>query len=431
VPAIQNNHSGFRQQSWQQPPVLRDNQQMASKKTSGSRQGPSTNARRPKRVVIKLGTNLLTGGSDALDLEVIGSIFKQVAAVKATGVEVLIVSSGAVAAGRGPLSRTPGRDRLQEGTLAYRQALAALGQPQLMTTFERLFAESGVEIAQALISRGDLQSRARYLNVRNTLEALLSIGAVPILNENDVVAVEELAGEVYGDNDRLSAMVANAVDADLLILLGDMEGLYTTDPNIDSTAELISTVSDINEEVEKAARGPHDNRGSGGMASKLDAARLSMDSGIPMVIASGHVGGVVESICAGEKIGTRFEPAVSRRESRKRWILTGRSEHRGSVAVDAGAANALQNRGNSLLPVGIVAVAGPFERGDIIEVTESDGTTIGWGLTSYPSSEVELIKGRNSKELPGLLGHYYGAEVIHRNNMALREPGATDKPAGS
>jgi glutamate 5-kinase len=388
-------------------------------------------SRRPKRVVIKLGTNLLTGGSDALDLEVIGSIFKQVAAVKATGVEVLIVSSGAVAAGRGPLSRTPGRDRLQEGTLAYRQALAALGQPQLMTTFERLFAESGVEIAQALISRGDLQSRARYLNVRNTLEALLSIGAVPILNENDVVAVEELAGEVYGDNDRLSAMVANAVDADLLILLGDMEGLYTTDPNIDSTAELISTVSDINEEVEKAARGPHDNRGSGGMASKLDAARLSMDSGIPMVIASGHVGGVVESICAGEKIGTRFEPAVSRRESRKRWILTGRSEHRGSVAVDAGAANALQNRGNSLLPVGIVAVAGPFERGDIIEVTESDGTTIGWGLTSYPSSEVELIKGRNSKELPGLLGHYYGAEVIHRNNMALREPGATDKPAGS
>ena len=393
---------------------------MASGKTIKSRQDLPSGSGRPKRVVVKLGTNLLTGGSDALDIETIGSIFKQVSAVKATGVEVLIVTSGAVAAGRGPLSRTPGRDRLQKGTVAYRQALAALGQPQLMMTFEQLFAEFGVEIAQALISRGDLQSRARYLNVRNTLEALLSIGAVPVLNENDVVAVEELAGEVYGDNDRLSAMVANAIDADLLILLGEMEGLYTTDPNIDGTAKLIPIVSEINAAVEKAARGPHDNRGSGGMASKLDAARLAMDSGIPMVITSGRIDGVVEAICAGEKIGTRFEADVSRRESRKRWILTGRSEHRGSVAVDAGAANALQNRGNSLLPVGIVSVVGPFERGDIIEVTETDGTTIGWGLTSYPSSEVELIKGKNSKELPELLGHYYGAEVIHRNNMALR-----------
>ena len=331
----------------------------------------------------------------------------------------MIVSSGAVAAGRGPLSRTPGKDRLQRGTVAYRQALAALGQPQLMMTFERLFADFNVEIAQALISRGDLQSRARYLNVRNTLEAILSIGAVPILNENDVVAVEELAGEVYGDNDRLSAMVANAVDADLLILLGEMEGLYTTDPVLDPSADLISTVSEINGDIEKAARGPHDKRGSGGMASKLDAARLAMDSGIPMVIASGHVKAVVESICDGEKIGTRFEPRVSRRESRKRWILTGRSDHRGSVAVDDGAANAIRNRGNSLLPVGIVAVGGPFERGDIIEVTEIDGTTIGWGLTSYPSSDVELMKGKHSKVLPDLLGHYYGDEVIHRNNLAL------------
>ena len=389
---------------------------MASQKTIGSHQNLPV---RPKRVVIKLGTNLLTGGNDALDLDTIGAISRQVAAVKATGIEILIVSSGAIAAGRGPLSRTPGKDKLPPGTVAYRQALAALGQPQLMMTFKRLFAESDVEIAQALISRGDLQSRARYLNVRNTLEALLSIGAVPILNENDVVAVEELAGEVYGDNDRLSAMVANAVDADLLILLGDMDGLYTTDPHIDPTAELISTVTEINDDIERAARGPHDNRGSGGMASKLDAARLSMDSGIPMVIASGHVAGVVESICDGEKVGTRFEPGVSRRESRKRWILTGRSEHRGSVAVDDGAANAIRNRGNSLLPVGIVAVVGPFDRGDIIEVTEIDGTTIGWGLTSYPSSEVELIKGKNSKVLPKLLGHYYGDEVIHRNNMAL------------
>ncbi len=398
---------------------------MASRKTTGSDHNLSTRPtqakrpKRPKRVVLKLGTNLLTGGNDSLDLDTISAIFQQVAAVKATGIEVLIVSSGAVAAGRSPLSKTPGKGRLQRGTIAYRQTLAALGQPQLMMRFGEIFAEYGIEVAQALISRGDLQSRARYLNVRNTLEALLSIGAVPILNENDVVAIDELAGEVYGDNDRLSAMVANAVDADLLILLGDMEGLFTTDPHIDSEAVLISNVREINGDIESAARGPHDNRGSGGMESKLEAARLSMDSGIPMIIASGHVTGVVESICNGEKIGTRFEPGVSRRESRKRWILTGRSEHRGSVAVDTGAANAIRNRGNSLLPVGIVTVSGPFERGDIIEVTETDGTTIGWGLASYPSGDVELIKGKNSKVLPELLGHYYGDEVIHRNNMAL------------
>ena len=332
---------------------------------------------------------------------------------------MLIVSSGAVAAGRESLSRTPRKGKLQLGTVAYRQALAALGQPQLMMTFEQLFAKHNIEVAQALISRGDLQSRSRYLNVRNTLDALLSIGAVPIINENDVVAVEELAGEVYGDNDRLSAMLANTIDANLLILLGDMDGLHNTDPHIDPNSELISTVTKIDAVIENAARGPHDKRGSGGMASKLDAARLSMDSGIPMVIASGRISGVIESICNGEQVGTRFESTVSRPESRKRWILTGRSEHRGSVAIDTGASNALKNRGNSLLPIGIVSVSGSFKRGDIIEVTEIDGTTIGWGLASYPSSDVELIKGVNSKALPDLLGHYYGAEVIHRNNLAL------------
>jgi glutamate 5-kinase len=375
--------------------------------------------KRPKRIVVKLGTNLLTSGEDSLDIETIRGIFAQIAVVKKSGIEVLIVSSGAVAAGRDSLSRTPGKDKLKEGTVAYKQALAALGQPQLMMRFEQIFAEHNVEVAQALISRGDLQSRSRYLNVRNTLDALLEIGAVPILNENDVVAVEELAGEVYGDNDRLSAMLANTIDADLLILLGDMDGLHITDPHIDPNSELISIVSKIDSAIEKAARGPHDKRGSGGMASKLDAARLSMDSGIPMVIASGRVEGVIESICNGEQIGTRFESTVSRRESRKRWILTGRSEHRGGVMVDAGASNALKNRGNSLLPIGITSVTGSFKRGDIIEVTETDGTTIGWGLAAYQSSDVELIKGKNSKVLPELLGHYYGAEVIHRNNLAL------------
>lgn len=390
---------------------------MGTKKTNSS--ANSAEGKQPKRLVLKLGTNLLTGGRDSLDLKTIENICQQVAAVKLAGVEVLIVTSGAVAAGRESLLRTPGKTTLQKGTVAYRQTLAALGQPQLMMTFKQVFADHDIEVAQALISRGDLQSRTRYLNVRNTLEALISIGVVPILNENDVVAVEEIAGEVYGDNDRLSAMVANAVDADLLLLLGDMQGLYTIDPHIDPNSELITIVHEITAEIKQAARGPHDDQGSGGMASKLDAAHLSMDSGIPMVVTSGRIDRVVEHICAGEKIGTRFEPSVSRRESRKRWILTGRSEHRGSVSVDTGASNAIKVRGNSLLPIGVVSVTGSFERGDIIEVTETDGTTIGWGLASYPSTEVEIIKGKKSNELPDLLGHYYGDEVIHRNNMAL------------
>ena len=390
---------------------------MGTKKTNTS--ANSAEGKRPKRLVLKLGTNLLTGGRDSLDLKTIENICQQVSAVKLAGVEVLIVTSGAVAAGRESLLRTPGKTTLQNGTVAYRQTLAALGQPQLMMTFKQVFADHDIEVAQALISRGDLQSRTRYLNVRNTLEALISIGVVPILNENDVVAVEEIAGEIYGDNDRLSAMVANAVDADLLLLLGDMQGLYTIDPHIDPNSELITIVHEITAEIKQAARGPHDEQGSGGMASKLDAAHLSMDSGIPMVVTSGRIDRVVEHICAGEKIGTRFEPSVSRRESRKRWILTGRSEHRGSVSVDTGASNAIKFRGNSLLPIGVVSVTGSFERGDIIEVTETDGTTIGWGLASYPSTEVEIIKGKKSNELPDLLGHYYGDEVIHRNNMAL------------
>ena len=392
---------------------------MPSDNTADSEQQQTKHTKRPGRIVLKLGTNLLTGGKNSLDLKTIGDIIKQIASVKTSGIDVLIVSSGAVAAGQDPLSRTPGKDKLQHGTIAYRQALAALGQPQLMMTFKQLFAELGFEVAQALISRSDLQSRSRYLNVRNTLDALLAIGAIPILNENDVVAVEELAGEVYGDNDRLSAMLANTVDADLLILLGEIDGLHTTDPNINPNSKRIDNVIEITDDIQQSALGPSDQQGSGGMASKLEAARISMDSGIPMIIASGHIENVIEFICNGSPVGTRFIPTVSRRESRKRWILTGRSEHRGSISVDSGAANALRNQGHSLLPIGVVSVTGPFKRGDIIEVAEIDGTTIGWGITSYASDDVELIKGKNSKSLPDLLSHYYGAEVVHRNNMAL------------
>lgn len=376
-------------------------------------------ARRPQRVVIKLGTQLLTGGRDSLDESTVAKLVAQVAEVRKGGVEVLVVTSGAVAAGRNALAGSKSAKRVQPRTVAYRQALAALGQTQLMLTYERLFGEQGIEVAQALISRDDLQSRLGYLNIRNTLETLLEIGAVPVINENDVVAVEELEGEVYGDNDRLSAMVANAVDADLLILLGDMEGLFTADPHIDPEALVIPLVEEITPQIEAIAGETHDGRGRGGMASKLAAARLATSSGTEVVIASGRTKNVIRLLCEGQELGTRFKTRVSRVESRKRWMLTGLSEHRGGVSVDSGAVRALKEQGHSLLPAGIVAVDGVFNRGDIIAIRSPRGEVVAWGLANYASLDVETIKGRNSREVPALLGHDYGHEVVHRNNMTL------------
>ena len=373
----------------------------------------------PRRIVVKLGTNLITNARGTIDEAMLTGLVDQLAEVHASGTEVLVVTSGAVGAGREVLSRSQSPEKLQRRPVAYRQALAALGQTQLMMMYERLFDRHNIQVAQALISRGDLARRVGYLNVRNTLEALLEIGAVPIINENDVVAIEELSGVVYGDNDRLSAMVANAVDAELLILLGEMPGLFSADPNLDSTARIIAEVPRITAEIRKMAGGPHDGRGSGGMASKLEAADLATSSGTPMVIASGRDENAIKRICDGERIGTWFATRVSRIEAHKRWMMTGVTDNHGWVSVDEGAAEALQKRGVSLLPAGITGVTGRFERGDIIGVRDRTGRVIAWGLASYPSSDIQEIKGRKSSEVLSLLGHYYGVEVVHRNNMAL------------
>lgn len=379
----------------------------------------SGRAGKPGRVVIKLGTNLLTNRRDYLDESTIAGLVEQVAEVHGNGVEVLVVTSGAVGAGRNSLKRTTHPERLNPRGVVHKQVLAALGQPELMRTYQALFAQHGIEVAQALLSRDDLQHRLGYLNVRRTLEALLEVGAVPIVNENDVVAVHEIVGDVYGDNDRLSAMVASAVDADLLVLLGEMEGLFTNDPGLDSSASVIDLIEDITPEIEQAARGPRDGRGSGGMASKLEAARLATASGTPMVIASGRTERVIPRLCAGEELGTRFSTRVSRIEARRRWMLTGFTDSHGSVSVDAGAVKALRERGVSLLPAGITEVSGEFDRGDIIGVRGDSGDVIAFGITNYSSADLRLIKGHNTKEVPELLGHYFGMEVIHRNNMAL------------
>jgi len=372
--------------------------------------------------VVKVGTNLLTANGDRVDERFIGDLAGQIARLKAQSASVLVVTSGAVAAGRAPLGRTGRSNHLNPRSMPYRQVLASMGQTQLMRIYEDRFGAHGMVPAQVLVSRGDIQSRLGYLNIRNTLEALLEVGAVPVINENDVVAVEELEGQVFGDNDRLSALIANLIDADLLILLGEVEGMFTADPHSDPGARLIREVEHIDEELELAAGQAIDGRGRGGMASKVAAARLATGSGTKVVIASGRVPDVLVRLCSGEGIGTAFHPSGSRVESRKRWILTGTSESRGCVTVDEGASRALREQGRSLLPAGIVRAEGTFERGDIIAIAGPDGEVFAWGLANYSSADVIAIRGRRSTEVGTVLGHEYGPEVVHRNNMALVEP---------
>lgn len=393
---------------------------------------PAQNAVAPRvlrRIVVKLGTNLITGKRDAdgrrrgIDDESLRNLVSQIAALHADGKQVIVVTSGAVGAGREVLSgenanAQPGR-RQGPRTVAHRQMLAALGQTQLMLAYERLFGEHGINVAQALISREDLTQRQRYLNVRDTLEAILEVRAIPVINENDVVAVDELAGVIYGDNDRLSAMVANDLEADLLILLGEVEGLYEKDPHLDQAAKVIAEVPKITAGIRRIAKGPYDGRGSGGMASKLDAAELATTSGTPMIIASGRTTDVLQRICNGESIGTRFPAAISKIEAKKRWLMTGITDSQGAVVVDSGAVAALQDRGRSLLAAGIVRVAGKFSRGDIIKVEDASRQLVACGLAAYSSDDVDKIKGRKSGEVQELLGHYFGMEVVHRNNMVL------------
>ena len=367
--------------------------------------------KRYKRIVAKLGTNLITSG-DRLDMETLGRIVSQVAQLRLEGVEVIVVTSGAVAAGRSRLGVTKRRR-----DIPFRQVLAAVGQGQLMQAYDTLFSQHETVVAQALLTRRDLSDRLSYLNARNTLLALLNYKVVPIVNENDAVAVEELAESRIGENDTLAALTANLVDADLLVMLMTREGLYTADPSIDPAATLIERVDVIDATVEAYA-GKSETGGSGGMITKLQAARLSTSSGTDVVIASGHEPDVLPRLVAGESIGTLFPAAGDRIESRKRWILSGLSI-RGSLVVDDGAEMALRERKTSLLPAGVKEVCGTFARGETIEVVTASGKRLGSGIANYGSQEMDLIKGARSTEIAALLGHDYGAEAVHRDNLVV------------
>jgi glutamate 5-kinase len=363
------------------------------------------------RMVVKLGTSTLTEGTARLSPPVMVELARQIARLHAAGGEVALVSSGAIAAGRERL----GYPSLPKDIPA-KQMLAAVGQPHLMALYEQMFGIYGIIAAQVLLTRADLAARRRYLNSRNTLAALLEQRAVPVVNENDTVATEEIR---VGDNDNLSALVANLIEADLLVILTNQAGLFTADPGSDPSAELIREVSEpeIPPALWQMAGGTADGLGTGGMFTKLQAADLARRSGCTVIIASGREPDVLPRLLDGEALGTRFLPTASVLEGRKRFLLAGRGAA-GKLTVDAGAAQALR-AGGSLLPVGLARVEGSFERGDTVSVLDAGGREIARGLVNYTASDLERIRGQRSAVIEGILGYRYGEEVIHRDHMVL------------
>lgn len=365
------------------------------------------------RIVAKVGTSILTAGSDRLDLEAMSRIVGQVVRLRREGHSVALVSSGAQAAGRHRLGK-----HLPEGVAPSRQAYASVGQSHLMQSWDELFDWHDVVVAQVLLTRRDLADRLGYLNARNTLRDLLEAGTVPIVNENDAVALDRMLASRIGENDSLSAYVANLIDADLLVLLTDVDGLYERDPRLDPAAPLVRRIERVDAAIEAAAGGAN-GPGTGGMITKLTAARIATQGGSDVVITNGRDGeGLVAAVRDRQARGTHFPAAESKLESRKRWIL-GSMTRAGHLVVDDGAVAALRQRGRSLLPAGLAGVAGAFERGESVEVRDSNGERVAVGISNYSSAEADRIKGIRSDRIAETLGYGYGDEVIHRDNLVL------------
>ena len=365
------------------------------------------------RIVAKFGTGLVTGGSNHLNQDIISSLVAQVAQLHKQGLELLVVSSGAIAAGKYKLGLTK-----ELKGIPFKQVLSSVGQNRLMYIYEQLFSQHNITVAQALLTKADLSDRAGYLNARNTLLALLELRVLCIVNENDVVAVDEIQEAKFGDNDNLSAMVANLVDADLLLILGGIAGLYTADPHRHPDARLIPQVERIDSEIERLAAGTANGLAIGGMITKIEAAKLATASGVTLIIADGREADIILRVAGGESIGTRFLPTTSKLESRKRWMLSGLST-RGKLVVDSGAAMALSKQNRSLLAAGIRGIEGDFQRGDIVNIYDPEGSRLGCGITNYSSSDISLIKGVHSRKIAAMLGYDYGSEVVHRNNLVV------------
>lgn len=362
-----------------------------------------------KRVVVKVGSGVLTGDR-ALNLDVIGSISCQMSSLIDKGLEVILVSSGAMAAGLKKLGLGKRPDDVPG-----RQAIAAVGQAGLILEYEKSFGLYGKKVAQILLTAEDLSNRERYLNARNTLNTLLSWNVVPIINENDTVVIDEIK---VGDNDNLSAMISLLLDADILINLTDIDGLFTKNPKTEKDASLISVVSEIDENIEKIASGLPGVLGTGGMSSKIVAAKKTMASGVPMVIANGARENVLIDLFRGKDLGTYFVPKNGKLASRKCWIAFN-LKPKGAITIDDGAVNAIVKRGKSLLPSGISIVEGDFGIGEPVAFKDLKGNNLGIGLVNYNSLDINRIKGFKSGQIEACLGQKPYDEVIHRDNLVV------------
>jgi glutamate 5-kinase len=363
-----------------------------------------------KRLVVKIGSNILSGGKEGLDTRRVSSVAADISDLQDIGYEVVIVSSGAVAAGMRKLGLKRKPDAIK-----LKQAAAAIGQSSLMWAYEKSFSHFGKKVAQVLLTRDDLSDRKRYINSKNTLQTLLSYGIVPIVNENDTVATDEIK---FGDNDTLASLVALLVEAERLIILSDVDGLYREDPRVKADADLIPCLEEITPEVEEMAGGAGSAVGTGGMYSKLLAAKMAASHGIPVFIISGRRKGLLTSLVKGGEHGTFIKPAESRLSHRKGWIAYS-SRPRGSIVLDDGAVKAITERGGSLLPTGIVSVEGEFDLGDSVYCVTTGGKRIAKGLANYSSADLRRIMRKKTAEIQDILGYKYSDEAIHRDNLAL------------
>lgn len=362
------------------------------------------------RVVVKIGTSTLTYNNGKLNLFRIEKLVRELADLANQGKEIILVTSGAVGAGLDRLGSTE-----RPKTIPEKQAVAAIGQGILMHMYEKLFAEYGQIVAQVLLTRENSVKHKLYINSRNTLLTLLKMGVIPVINENDAIAIDELK---IGDNHTLSATVATIVAADLLIILSDIEGVFTANPQNDPTAQLIEEITDITPEIEELAGGAGSKLGTGGMYTKIQAAKIAVNAGVTMVIASGALEGVVRNILSGENIGTIFPAKEQHLQVRKSWLAFG-AMIKGELVVDEGCEKALITEGSSLLSVGIVEVKGTFDQGNSVRILSKQGREIARGLANYNSEEIKKICGKNTNNISKILGSKLYDEVIHRDNMVI------------
>ncbi len=363
-----------------------------------------------QRIVIKIGSSLLTNGGEGLDVSAIDNWVVQIASLRQRGIDVLLVSSGSVAEGICRLNLTERPSSLHE-----LQAAASVGQMGLIQAYENSFKSHRLHTAQVLLTHDDLSDRQRYLNARSTLLTLLDYGVVPIINENDAVATEEIR---FGDNDTLAALLANLIEADLLIILTDQSGLFDSDPSLNNDARLIDFIGVDDSALNAMAGGSRSGLGRGGMATKISAAKLAARSGAATMIASGYDKDIISKLVAGERRGTFLKPDIARFAARKQW-LAGHLQVKGCLSLDDGAVRVLRVSGRSLLAVGVTAVVGVFKRGDLVSCLDSSGNEVARGLVNYAANDLQLIKGRSSDEFERLLGYSDDAEVIHRDNLVL------------